>query len=645
MKKIKFTIAFIITIIFGVSCSDYLNIVPDNLATIDHAFSMRAQAEKYLFTCYSYLPIHGKVGSNPALVGGDEITTTTSFRSGGGIHSWYISHGEQSAARVRCDFWRGADGATDMYQGISDCNIFLENIHKVPDMTQTEKNRWIAEVKFLKAYYHYWMIRMYGPIPIKDTNVPVNADSEKVRPHRNTLDECFEYVITLMDEIIESKALPLSIENQAQELGRISHGIVMAIKAEVLVTAASPLFNGNLDYKGYTDNRGIEIFNPEKTEDQKMQRWVDAEKACEEAIAFLKEQGHDLFYFTDTNLKVSDDTRLKMNIRGAFTENWNKEIIWGNPNLISKSVDIAQIQSQAIPRGLKVGSEVNATAGGNLGVPLKIANQFYSKNGVPIEEDREWDYENRFDLKKATATDKFFIKEGYTTAKLNFDREIRYYASLGFDGAIWFGQGVLDEDKSLYVQSKQGQSAANQIDHTWNQTGIFPKKLAHYKSVVGDKSGMTCENYAFPVMTMNNLYLLYAEALNERGATQDDVLEWVNLIRKRANLETVQYSWTNFSSNSNKFESKDGRREIIQRERNIELAFGGQRFWDLRRWKLAYSELNKPITGWDTSAAKAEEYYVETLVFEQKFNVRDYFWPIANDEVYANKNTKQNFGW
>lgn len=629
----------------GFSCNDYLDIVPDDLATIDHAFSMRAQAERYLFTCYSYLPVHGKVGSNPALVGGDEITTTTSFRSGGGIHSWYISHGEQSASRVRCDFWRGADGATDMYQGISDCNIFLENISRVPDMTQAEKNKWIAEVKFLKAYYHYWMIRMYGPIPIKDVNVSINAEAEASRPFRNTLDESFEYVVNLLDEVIESGDLPIMIENQAQELGRISQGIAMAIKAEVLVTVASPLYNGNADYKGYTDNRGIEIFNPTKTDEEKKQRWADAVKACEEAIAFLKEQGHDLYYFTEVmNPAISDETRAKMHIRGAFTENWNKEIIWGNPNLISSFTAVAQIQSQAIPRGLNPKATGNATAGGNLGVPLKIANQFYSKNGVPVEEDITWDYEGRFDLKKATSTDKYFIKEGYTTAKLNFDREVRYYASLGFDGAIWFGQGVLDETKSYHVQHKQGQAASNQVDHTWNQTGIFPKKLANYKSVVDEKSGMTCQNYAFPVMTMNNLYLLYAEALNENGAAETEVLSWVDLIRERASLKGVKESWDTFTSNR-KYETIEGRREIIQRERNIELAFSGQRFWDLRRWKLAYTELNKPITGWDTSASTEAEYYIETLIFEQKFNVRDYFWPIANDEVYANKNTKQNYGW
>ena len=48
-------------------------------------------------------------------------------------------------------------------------------------MTQAEKDRWAAEVRFLKVYYHYWLIRMYGPIPIMDRNIPVNASEDEVK--------------------------------------------------------------------------------------------------------------------------------------------------------------------------------------------------------------------------------------------------------------------------------------------------------------------------------------------------------------------------------------------------------------------------------------------------------------------------------
>ena len=556
MKKIQLFILNCLIIALS-SCDSFLDIVPDDIATIDNAFTMRAQAEKYLFTCYYYLPAHGLLEANPAIAGGDELYITESFRSAAHVHAWYISHNMQSSARPRCDYWTGADQQNNksLYQGISDCNIFLENIQKVPDMTQAEKDRWAAEVRFLKVYYHYWLIRMYGPIPIMDRNIPVNASEDEVKVFRSTIDECFDYVINSLTEIINSNHLPDKIMNEAEELGRITQGIAMAIKAEVMVTAASPLFNGNADYKGYTDSRGIELFNPNKSEQAKKQRWIDAAEACRQAIDFLKAQGHDLYKYTSLEYTISDQTRAKMNIRNIVTEKWNQEIIWANSNSI-----IGQLQDHAIPRGLEPGKEGNASVGGNLAVPLKIADLFYTKNGVPITEDKTWNYDDRFELRKATANDKYFIKEGYTTANLNFDREVRYYASLGFDG------------------------------------------------------------------------------------TKTDVLTWVDLIRERAGLKGVEESWDTYTNNK-KYETIDGRREIIQQERGIELAFEAQRFWDLRRWKLAFQEQNKPITGWNTQYSTNEDYYTEQLIYTQEFRIRNYFWPILDKELYSNKNLVQNYGW
>lgn len=638
MKKIRLFIGCCLAAAVC-SCDAFLDIVPDDIATIDNAFTMRAQAEKYLFTCYYYLPNHGLLEANPALAGGDELYITESFRSAAHVHAWYIAHNMQSSSRPRCDYWTGADGAKDLFQGISDCNIFLENVGKVPDMDREEKDRWEAEVRFLKAYYHYWLIRMYGPIPIMDKNIPVNSKEEEVKVFRNTIDECFDYVLQTLDEVIESGHLPEKITNEAEELGRITQGIALAIRAEAAVTAASPLFNGNTDYRGYVDSRGIEIFNPGKAEADKKQRWTDAADACRQAIDFLHAQGHQLYRYTSLEYNISEQTRTKLTIRNSITEKWNTEIVWANSNSI-----IGQLQANAIPRGLESGKEGNTSVGGNLAVPLKIADLFYTANGVPITEDKTWNYEGRFGLRKATATEKYFIKEGYTTVNLNFDREPRYYACLGFDGAVWFGQGVTDESKPIYVQCKQGQPAANQISNSWNETGIWPKKLAHFKSVVGQTSGFTQITYPFPVMRLGNLYLLYAEALNESGAAKEAVLEWVDRIRERAGLKGVEESWNAYTDNK-KYETVDGRREIIRQERGIELAFEAQRFWDLRRWKLAYREQNKPVTGWNTQYSSNEDYYTEQLIYNQEFGVKNYFWPILDTELYSNKNLKQNYGW
>src|SRR3546814_15360257 len=107
---------------------------------------------------------------------------------------------------------------------------------------------------------------MYGPIVLVKENIPIYSDRDEVQVPRSTVDECFAYVVELLDRSLEN--LPDRIDFEIDELGRTTKGIALAVKAKVLVTAASPLFNGNQDYAGYTDPQGTALFSttpdPEK---------------------------------------------------------------------------------------------------------------------------------------------------------------------------------------------------------------------------------------------------------------------------------------------------------------------------------------------------------------------------------------------
>ena len=148
---------------------------------------------------------------------------------------------------------------------------------------------------------------------------------------------------------------------------------------------------------------------------------------------------------------------------------------------------------------------------------------------------------------------------------------------------------------------------------------------------------------SFPILSMNSLYLYYAEALNEAGAEYGQVLPWLDKIRERAGVPDVASSWDNYSKNPGKYKTQSGLRDIIHRERTIELAFQGSRFWDQRRWKTAYQSWNTIINGWNTR--EILHYYNVTPVYVSSFDVKDYFWPIPNSEIFANENTVQNPGW
>src|SRR5690606_6787771 len=111
--------------LFLVSSCAYLDVVPDNVATVDNAFTMRNTAEKYLFTCYSYLPKTGNHIYDPAMLGADEMWSIRENWA-----SLSVVRGFQNVVDPFFDYWGGYEGGIPLFHGIRDCNIFLANIHK-----------------------------------------------------------------------------------------------------------------------------------------------------------------------------------------------------------------------------------------------------------------------------------------------------------------------------------------------------------------------------------------------------------------------------------------------------------------------------------------------------------------------------------
>lgn len=192
----------VVLIGMNTSCKDYLDVVPDNIATIDNAFSNRYEARNYMHGIYSFMPGRSDASTNPAFLGGDELWIHDPISTGFNPRLWYLSRGDQGTDQPIANFWSSnADnqwqlaGGRPLFTGIRDANIFLENINKPFDITKTERDQWIAEVKFLKAYYHFWLLRMYGPVPIIDNNLGISATTEEVQRFREPVDEVVAYIV------------------------------------------------------------------------------------------------------------------------------------------------------------------------------------------------------------------------------------------------------------------------------------------------------------------------------------------------------------------------------------------------------------------------------------------------------------------
>jgi hypothetical protein len=641
--KIKYTIFFTLSIIFGLSaCKDYLDIVPDNVATIDYSFRNRTVAEKYLFTCYSYRPTAGGVNVDPAMSGCDE--TWRFYGNSAPWNSTQIQRGFQTSVAPFLNFWDGEVGGKKLWNGIRDCNIFLENVKLVRDLPDYEMKRWIAEVKFLKAYYHYYLFKCYGPIPIMDVNLPISAGVDEVQVYRESVDKVVKYISELMKEAaIDLPEAGAVVEGT--EAGRADKLVALTMRAEVLLFAASPLFNGNTDYASMLDKTGAPLF----AQTYDANKWKLAAEACKQAIDTCLIQKKMLYDVVDPFTATAPDPfKIEITFRQAVCDRWNKELIWGNTNF-----DCTYLSRQAQAKVVRLNAELSNQVFTEWSPTIKMAEKFYSKNGVPIEEDVTWQsnnwYENRFKVRPTVSAgdDIYYVQKDQKTAFLHYNREPRFYATLGFDKGVYFGNGYYTFPGSVkYTDflSKQVSGVAT-ASGNFSITGYSVKKMHSFKNAQ-TASSTSVEYFPFPVLRLADLYLMYAEALNEFSGPGAEIFTYLDKLRARAGLKGVKESWANYSSKPNKPDTKDGLRQIIQQERTIELAFEGKRFWDIRRWKKI-EELNDQPRGWNVSGETTEDFYnlVPIAQVPVKFTVKDYFWPIKESALTVNKNLIQNYGW
>lgn len=356
----------------------------------------------------------------------------------------------------------------------------------------------------------------------------MSAEASEMATYRIPVDSCVNYISELLT--IAAEKLPLKVEKAATELGRITRPGALAIKAQLLTLAASPLFNGNTDYANIIDNKGIHLFN--STYDAT--KWDKAAIACKEAINTALEADCELYKEANTTYRLNDTLSLQLNLKSIIYDKWNPEFIWG-----STRTDTRWIQSQVMPR-LEAEWALSNTLNGVVCPTLELVETFYSENGVPIEEDINYDYANRYKLRHATSADRWYVKEGEETAILHFNREPRFYANIAFDRSIWWGNGRYTLDEELYCVKVRANEAAGM--RSWehlSQTGYFSKKLMDTETIV-DKDNFTVKQSYFPIIRLGDLYLMYAEVLNETKNTPDEeVYYYIDEVRKRAGLKDV----------------------------------------------------------------------------------------------------------
>jgi len=629
-RNILYILAFSLTLS---NCDEYLDIVPDQTQELDLLFDREESAYNALATCYSYLPKNDDLYSS--YVTATDALTTPVAKETAGIR---LMKGLQSASSPLMSYWSGYERHGSLWRGIRSCNILIENMDNVVDMTQEEKDSWKAEAQFLKAYYHFTLLKYYGPIPITDVNLPISANDQEVRVKRNTIDECISYISETIDSAIPN--LPLRVLNN-NDLGRIDQVIAKAIKSRVLLYAASPLFNGNSEfYSGFVNDEGDHFFN--QTYDEN--KWQLAMEASLDALNTAISQGASLYEFNDTPPVFDEENyeeesvKKLYNIRYSIVDRWNDELLWGHSNPVG--TNWWQLQAGSLMKD-PTSSSVEA-AWQWVAPTLRSVEMYYTENGLPIDEDLTFDYANRYEVTNIPSNQNTNAQFAQRTVNLHLNREPRFYASIGFDrgynrtwGRIW------------NLKMRKGEThgrIANSGDYLI--TGYALKKIVHPDSE-GDGYDKIIQ-YSWPMIRLAELYLNYAEAANEVNGPSQEVYSMLNSIRDRAGINGVEEAWSDatIAATVNKHTTKDGLREIIHQERLIEFAFEGHRYNDLRRWKMAEEYLNSPVKGWSVDLSTEDGFYTLRDVGNRSFSSpRDYLHPISINELTINTNLIQNPGW
>lgn len=584
-------------------CKKYLDIVPSDVATLDDAFKTSSGIYNFLASCYNYIPaINGE--SAPDVLASDEITIPWDRTW---YPSYYLVRGSISSSSPLWDFW----GSGGMYDGIRQCYTFLANIDKTTSILSSSTiDRLKGEVYFLIGYYHFVLLRSYGPVVTVDHEIALSGTGSDFYPSRQTYDSSVNFISNLWDKA--ASLLPAKIASST-EYGRATSVMALSMKARMLLYAASPLYNGNTEYySSFTNKDGQQLMN-QSYDGAKWQKAADAALA---AINAASSAGIHLY--TQAPVSASDDfTQSVLNYRYSVVDPWNSELIWG-----ATSGDQGW-QISAMPNVDGSGTCYNGIA-----PTLVSVETYYTKNGLPIDKDPSYDYANRY-------------KVSGSSIQLHLNREPRFYASVAYQGGIYYCNAT-EETMSFLSGGAEGWKSGQA---NYSPTGYLVQKMTHPNSIITATNPNGVVQYPWPIVRLSELYLSYAEALNEaQGATaQSAVLQYINSIRTRAGIPTVQDSWALVGKSSF---TQDDMREIIRTERLIELAFEGHRIWDIHRWKLGAKYLNVPAYGMNIKGTNLTDFAQATLAETRTFNTpTSYLFPIGITDVSVNSNLVQNPGW
>jgi starch-binding outer membrane protein, SusD/RagB family len=484
---------------------------------------------------------------------------------------------------------------TTEYKYVRATNVFFSKIEAAPIDNATKKGL-KGEVHFLRGYIYNNLLSIYGAVPII-TKAYSLSDSFAVP--RNTYAENIKFI---SDELDSAASLLPVIQ---KDKGRATKGAALALKSRVLLAAAGDFANSNGSWAGaYAHKELIGYVGGDR-----IARWQAAKDAAKAVMDLAAQAGYGLYMpnpasaseatknYSDIFLKqeTSEDIYFKY-FTTKVDQNWDGY----NPGLYNNP---------------------NGYHGWGSNTPLQQFVDAYEMN-----DGTKFNWSNPVQAVAPYA-----------------NRDPRFYSTVNYDGAIWRPRpaDVVAQDPIGIIQTSNREK--------WNGTGIdiiagLDTRKSPFEDWNGTYTGYFLRKFVDPTIDAQftkqtqpwryirytEVLLNYAEACIGLGQ-ETEAKTYLNMIRKRAYMPDITESGAALVTR-------------YRNERLIELAYEGQRFFDIRRW-LAAAPAYTNALGIDILKKLNPDHvtygatvYAVKSVQDRAWNPRFYLFPIALDEI--NKNSK-----
>jgi hypothetical protein len=489
------------------------------------------------------------------------------------------------------------------------CNILITNVDRLPaDNTlvdgKTKQDRLKGEGYFLRAWTYMYLTNLYGGVPVVDRLYSLN---DEYSIPRNTYEDCIRFIV----EDCNKAAELLPAVHTGDNNGRATKGAALALKARILLYAASDLHN-TFEFNGYPNPEYVKY-----TSGSQRERWVAAKDAARAVI--------DMNLYALYKENPAPDDSVAQNFVDLFLSDINTE----------EDIHIRYFNSRLVPYNNNILNNNNSNGyhGGGNNAPLgNLVDDYEMKDG------------SRFDWNNPLHA-----------AHPYQNRDPRFYASILYESAQWRTRTAdviaMEPDGVISIGDREEWDASTNSMYLWRApdgrnstisafegtyTGYYirkfmdPTKDGQYQNISQDTP--------WRYIRYAEILLNYAEACIELGE-YDEAKLYLNKIRKRAGMPDIT-------------DTGNTLKERYRNERRIELAFEDMRMWDVRRWAIgsdAYTNARgvaiiykmdpqTHITDTDPTITPRE---FETRAWLDKA----YFFPIPRTEMNRNEKLVQNPGY